>query len=90
MAGVASPHGFEAGDWTPPVPRIEVSDVGRAGMVHLLAAAVCGHTPERALECLRSGEWPVDVVELLGRDLEPEEMGAHLDLLLCVLDGTLP
>lgn len=81
--------GFAVNDGPVPAPPVPLDAATRDTMSSVLAAIVCGHVPERIAGFVRSGKWPVDVVEMLDREHEPEEMAAHVDVLLCVQEGAL-
>lgn len=83
MADEDDLHGFEAPERTLEVPPVPVSDQVRDAMVNVLAAVVCGATPEEVSEYLQTG-FPDRVTDLLAREHELDEMRAHVDLLLCV------
>jgi hypothetical protein len=53
----------------------------------VLAAVVCGSTPEMVAESLESGRFAEGVEAMLDRPGEREELGAHVDLLLGVLQA---
>lgn len=84
-----SPHGFTAEGEPIPAPPVELDEATRQQWVKALAAMICGHTPERILKAARAGKWPVDVVEQLEREWEPEELSAYVDVLLLIREGVL-
>jgi hypothetical protein len=83
------PEGFEPEPVQPP-DIVPVSDEVRDRMVHVLAAMLCGATPEATVSCLEDGHWPRAVAELLGRRGEREELSCHADVLLSVLQSPAP
>jgi hypothetical protein len=80
-------EGFDAGEKTIPAPLVQVADGTRERLIRLLAAVVCGSTPETVAGYLEEDEFPDVVSEMLGRPGEREELGAHVDLLLGVLQA---
>lgn len=79
----ASLTGFKAQSVTLASPAVPLSDEVRARMASVLAAVVCGKTPEEITGYLRSG-FPGDVKATLEREHELDEIHAHIDVLLCV------
>lgn len=80
-------HGFDGGDVVLPAPPIPVQDETRGRMIEVLAAVVTGATPQEITGYLDDG-FPGEVVEMLDRPLEREEMSAHVDLLLTVMQSS--
>jgi hypothetical protein len=80
-------EGFDAGDVRVPAPPVEVSDEVREKLVQLVTAIAAGRTPEENAELVAGGETPDVVVEWLERSGEREEIGAHVDLILGVLQA---
>lgn len=77
-------YGFEPESVQPP-DVVPVSDEVRDRMVHVLAALLCGVTPEAAVGYAGKGRWPRTVKDLLARPGEREELACHVDVLLAVL-----
>jgi hypothetical protein len=78
--------GFDAGQQVIPGPAVDVAPEVRARLVEVLAAMVCGKTPEEIAGYLEDG-FPGEVGELLERPGERDEMAAHLDVILSVLQS---
>ena len=77
-------EGFDAGDRDLPTPPVPVAEETKAAMALTLSAIVHGATPEEIVGYLDDG-FPDDVREALDRPGERDEMGAHIDLLLTVM-----
>jgi hypothetical protein len=76
-------NGFEVEEGVLPVPPVRVGDDVRARMTSVIAAIVCGSTPEQITGYLQDG-FPSLVIEMLERPGEVEEMHGHIDVLLFV------
>jgi hypothetical protein len=80
-------QGFEAGTEDLPAVPAELDQDTRDRATRVLAAMLCGETPEQISRSLTDGEWPTIVTDMLDRAGEPEELTAHLVLLVGVLHG---
>lgn len=79
-------RGFKVAGDAPVIAPVELPDGARDEMVKILAAMISGATPEEIAGYQRDG-WPDVVTELLERDGETEELGAHIDLLVAALSA---
>ena len=75
--------GFDVRTVALPTPLVPVSAAVRERCMQVLAAALGGNTPEQVAAYLERG-FPVVVDECLARPWEADEVGAFVDLLLCV------
>lgn len=80
-------EGFESGSETVPAPLVQVAGEVRERLIRCVAAAICGSAPAEVAACVASGEWPVVVEEMLERVGEREELSAHVDVWLGVLQA---
>jgi hypothetical protein len=88
-AKIDQQDGFPAGDRELPTPPIEVSPDTRERLIQSLTEIVAGSTPEELAGYLDDG-FPDSTGEALERPGERDEMGAHVDLLLTVLQTPAP
>lgn len=77
--------GFEAGERELPGPQVDVSAETRERLIKVSAALISGWTPEEIAAMLAEPELPADALLGLDRSGEREEMSAHVDILLSVL-----
>lgn len=78
--------GFAVPDVPLPVPTRMPDAEAMDCMVHILAAMLLGHFPERIRLGYLDGNWPEDVADLLLDPLERQELAAHACLLLCAAE----
>jgi hypothetical protein len=83
MATDDAPQGFETPGRELPTSAAQISAAVRDRMVHVLAAMLCGKTPEEIAGYVQDG-FPAAVDELLARPHEADELDGHVDLLLSV------
>lgn len=81
--------GQNAGATDGSVPRVEMDDRTRDRLIRIVAAMLCGETPERIAGYAARDEWPQLVVDMLDRPGELDELAAHVDLFASVLTGVL-
>jgi hypothetical protein len=81
--------GLDAGATERSVPRVEMDDRTRDRLIRIVAAMLCGETPERIAGYAARDDWPQIVVDMLARPGEAEELAAHVDLFASVLTGVL-
>jgi hypothetical protein len=86
MEGVDEVHGFVAADRELLTPPVQVDEATRTRLGEVLAAIALGCTPEEVSGFLEDG-FPAEVSDLLERPLEADEMGAHVDVLLGVMQS---
>lgn len=81
--------GFEAGQIEIPVPVVPISDATRVRLITMLAAVQGFATPEEVAVLLADGGGSgLEKAErILSQDGLREEMSAHVDLLLTVLQA---
>jgi hypothetical protein len=78
--------GFDAGEKVLPTPLVDVGEQTKGRLALVLMAVVHGCTPEEVAGFIDNG-FPAEVERTLERPFEREEMAAHVDLLLTVLQS---
>lgn len=78
-------HGFEEREGALPTPPVQIAETTRDRLVRVVAAIVTGATPEEVADYLQADVFPPEVLALIDRPHEAEEMGAHVDLLLTTM-----
>jgi hypothetical protein len=78
--------GFEVGEREIPTPAVRIEDVTRDRLMQVIAAIISGHTPEEIAGFL-DGKFPAAVERFIDRPHEAEEMSAHVDLMLGVIQS---
>jgi hypothetical protein len=79
--------GLDAGATEGSVPRVEMDDRTRDRLIRIVAAMLCGETPERIAGHVARDDWPQIVVDMLDRPGEADELAAHVDLFAGCLNG---
>lgn len=79
--------GFDGGDREVLSGQIAIQPATRERLVNAFAAMILGQTPEEITEALENGEFVPQVAEMLSRPHEAEELNAHVDLLLAILQS---
>jgi hypothetical protein len=79
-------RGFKVAENAPAIPVADLPAETRQQLVRMLAAVVTGGTPEEIATYLRHG-WPEVVTETLDRVGETDELSAHVDLLVSVIQA---
>jgi hypothetical protein len=82
----ATMDGFEVDDRPILAPPVPVDDVTKERLATALSAIIAGATPEDLVDYLEQG-FPASVTDALERPGERDEMYAHLDLLLGILQA---
>lgn len=85
-----SAEGFEAEDRDLPTPPVGVEDVTRLRLMLTVAAIIGGATPEEVAGYHEGEEFPASVYEALDRPGERDELSAHVDLLLSLVQSPSP